>query len=238
VRNVIVQRAARPGGRTPESWELGPGDTLTVGRGAPEHPVDVVLSHPGVPRVAATIEASADFWLLSNHGSELAYVVDDPEGGGDFIRVGPGRSHAPIPFEFARLAIPVEGGTVDLLVFAPEHDYSAAVRPAGREDLTVLGFSLDKTAKYFKVLVALCEPRLRSPAVTTVPGTQAIADRLGLSRSAVSFHLDYLAKFKLHVGEREEDDPEARMDGRRYALATTALRFGLVTADDLRVLDG
>lgn len=240
-----MQRPARPDGGVPESWSLGPGDGVTVGRGSREHRVDVVLRHPGVPRVAARIEASADFWLVTNHAREVTFVAENPEGGGEFVRVTPGRSRAPIPFEFTRLSIPVEGGTVDLLVFAPEHDHGAAVVPGDGSDATIRGFSLDESAKYFRVLVALCEPRLRDPASTVLPSVQAIADRLSgdgaedaMSRSAVGFHLEYLARYKLHVYEREDaEGPDARLDQRRHALAATALRFGLVTPEHLRLLE-
>jgi hypothetical protein len=232
---VVVQRPARPEGGVPESWSLGPGDAVTVGRGSREQPVDVALRHPGVPRIAARIEASADFWLLTNHAHALALVAENPEGGGEFVRVGPGRSRAPIPFEFTRLSIPVEGGTVDLLVFAPEHDHGAAVVSGNGSDATVRGFSLDESAKYFRVLVALCEPRLRDPASAVLPSVQAIGERLaGMGRSAVGFHLEYLARYKLHVYEREDaDGPDARLDERRHALARQRARDVDAPAVDL-----
>ena len=33
--------------------------------------------------------------------------MENPEGGGEFVKVGPGRTGAPIPFEFSRLLVPV-----------------------------------------------------------------------------------------------------------------------------------
>jgi hypothetical protein len=101
-------------------------------------------------------------------------------------------------------------------------------------------YALDVTAKYFLVLVALCEPRLRDVSDSALPGAGDIAERLrplescrGLTRSAVNYHIDYLAfaKLRLDLG----DEPGA--DGaKRARLASLALRFGLVREEHLALL--
>ncbi|MGI9099679.1 MAG: serine/threonine protein kinase [Solirubrobacteraceae bacterium] len=246
MESVIVQRPASPEDGVPESWRLGPGDEIRFGRGGAGSAVEVALGDPGVPRVAGEIAAAEDYWLLTNLGAELTYVVENPEGGGEFVKVPPGRTRAPIPFEFARLMVPVATGTADLLVFAPEHLHLDPARPQDGER-TARSFSLDESAKYFLVLVALCEPRLRAPSTTAVPSLGAVVQRLRdvpgceeLTRTAVEFHVDYLAQHKLRVRERERDDPgsdkQDRLAHRRQALVSLALRFGLVDADHLGLL--
>ena len=78
--------------------------------------------------------------------------------------------------------------------------------PPDGETATAL-FSLDETAKYFLVLTALCEPRLRDGSSAALPTDPQILDRLRrlpscrhLTRSAVNFHLDYLALLPSHRG--------------------------------------
>jgi len=237
---VILQLPAAGDAGAPRSWELSPGDRVLVGR---EAGVDVRIDDPYVPRWAAEIRAVADFWTLTNLGAELPLVVENPEGGGEFVKVAPGRSGAPIPFEFARLRFPTARSTTDLLVFAPEHAHEASVERL-RGESTRVPFRMDRSAKYFLVLLALCEPRLRDPASLAIPTDREVQDRLralpdcaDLSPSAVGFHVDYLADHKLRVRERETHDAASRADHRRQAIVSLALRYDLVGVEDLRRLD-
>lgn len=241
MESVIVQRPAERGRDVPPSWSLRPGDAVRFGRSG----VDIELADPGVPRLAGEISASQDFWLLTNFAREDTYVVENPQGGGEFVKVAPGRAGAPIPFEFSRLMIPVTAGTIDLLVLAPEHGF---LEPAGAREgePTAASFSLDETARYFQVLLALCEPRLREPSSAAVPSDAAVAQRLhgpgdpkGMTAGAVGFHVRYLAERKLHLRERERDDhgpPPERLEHTREALVALALRFDLVREEHLRLL--
>jgi hypothetical protein len=246
MQSVIVQRPAGPGDEVPESWSLGAGDVLTFGRGGDGPAVDVALSHPAVPRLAGEISACEDYWLLTNLGVQRPYVIENPEGGGEFIKVAPGRLCAPVPFEFARLMVPLGAGTADLLVFAPEHSHLAAEAPREGER-TVSSFAIDESAKYFRVLVALCEPRLLAPHSSAVPSLGAVAHRLlaadgceGISRAAVGFHVEYLARHKLRIREHEgaagQGDAEERLDHKRQAIVALALRFDIVRPEHLRLL--
>jgi hypothetical protein len=93
------------------------------------------------------------------------------------------------------------------------------------------------------VLVALCEPRLRDPSDGVLPGAGDIAERLrplescrGLTRSAVNYHIDYLACTKLRVKQPAPDGESHRLEWKREALVSLALRFGLVRDEHLRLL--
>ena len=238
--SVIVQYE-RPATRRHDVHHLSPGASLRFGRGAPGVHVDLVIEHPGVPRLAGAIAAVADHWQLSNLSRDLTYLVEDPEGAGAHVKVAARRLDAPIPFELSKIRVPVADGAVELIVFAPQHRYADrdAVDLADG-DTTTSPFSLDESAKYFLVLVALCEPRLRNSTSVALPSDKELLARLRplagceeLTRSAVNFHIDYLARVKLRL--RDTGD-EPSTEGRRNGLVNFALRFDLVRDEHLALL--
>ncbi|MDF5758737.1 winged helix-turn-helix domain-containing protein [Spongiactinospora sp. TRM90649] len=234
---ILIQMAASPTADRPYSLELGPGERAHFGRGTPGSPVDIPLDDPAVSRRAGEITAVGDYWLLSNLNTAKTYVVDNPEGGGEFVKVPPGRMGAPIPFEFSRVSLPAVDGTVSFLVFAPQHRHALPGSADRSGAATQVAYPLDQNAKYFRILVALCEPRLRDPASSRIPTIPEIMDRLpglGLSRTAIGFHIGYLAEKKLHVKRPQDGDGKA--DWQRHALVSLALRFDLVTSEHLALL--
>lgn len=227
VRTVLIQADATV------MAELRPGESATFGRGAE---VDVVVSDRAVSRLAGSIEAIGDYWLISNLSADRTYVVENPEGGGEFVKVPPRRIGMPVPFEFSRVILPAEHGTTGFLVFAPEHVYGTQLQASAEGVTTMAVYPLDRSAKYFLILVALCEARLRDPSSTVVPTVPQLIERLqgfDLTRSGVNFHIDYLARTKLRV---KQADDVGKADWQRVALINLALRFNLVTDADLRLL--
>ncbi|WP_455353154.1 serine/threonine protein kinase [Streptomyces sp. SYSU K217416] len=228
-------------GDEPVTLRLGPGESARFGRGSPERPVELRLSDPSVSRLAGEIRVTEDHWQLSNYSTTHSYLVENPEGAGEYLRIPPRRSGAPIPFEFARVVLPTRGAGVSFQVFAPDHVYvdgDGPQSPWGTRTLTA--FSLDETSTYFLVLVALCEPRLRDESAVAVPTTPQVVDRLRnhagfarLTARAVSSHIDYLAAEKLRVHEPEQG---TRLHGKREAVVAVALRFGLVREEHLKLL--
>ena len=245
---LIVQLpevGADPGGspETPRLLSLGPGDVVTFGRGSPQRATDIELIGEGISRYAGEIAAVDDHWRLSNLSRSTTYVVENLEGAGEYVKVAPGRLGAPIPFELSRVLLPLTDGFVQLRVFAPQHTYLAPESRPGAGDYTVMPFALDPTAKYFLVLLALCEPRLRDPSSVAIPNVGDVVARLRplpecaeLTPSAVNYHIDYLATSKLRVRERTGTAELARIDWRREAVVAMALRFNLVREDQLSVL--
>jgi hypothetical protein len=240
--SVIVQCPV-PDRRDQEILRLAPGEDATFGRGRPGHPVRLRIDHPGVGWLAGRITAAQDHWLLSNLSVDRTYLVENPEGAGEHVKVAPRRLDAPIPFELARVVLPVDPAPLEFVVFAPPPrlaDHSAPSTPDGTT--TTALFSLDETAKYFLILTALCEPRLRDGSSAALPTDPQILDRLRrlpscrhLTRSAVNFHLDYLARSKLRL-DRPGAAERPRLAGRRAALASFALRFDLVRDEHLDLL--
>lgn len=240
--SVIVQCPV-PDRRDQEIVRLAPGEDATFGRGGPGHPVRLRIDHPGVGRLAGRITAAEDHWLLSNLCADRTYLVENPEGAGEHVKVAPRRLGAPIPFELARVVLPADPAPLAFVVFAPPHRFAdhRALPPPDGEDTTAL-FALDETAKYFLVLTALCEPRLRDGSSAALPTDPQILDRLWrlpscrrLTRSAVNFHLDYLARTKLRLRGPAAAGPP-RLEGRRAALVSFALRFDLVRDEHLALL--
>uniref|UniRef100_A0AAU2JIG1 Serine/threonine protein kinase n=1 Tax=Streptomyces sp. NBC_00049 TaxID=2903617 RepID=A0AAU2JIG1_9ACTN len=241
---TVVLHVPAGRGAGPVSLELGSGESVRFGRGAPGTPVDLVLDDPAVPRLAGEIRATEDHWQLSNFSATRSYLVENPEGAGEYLRVAARRIGAPVPFEFSRVVLPTRSPqAVSFQVFAPSHSYGEPAdlgRIGGAATLTA--FSLDESATYFLVLVALCEPRLRDLPAAAVPTTPQITARLRphpacreLTEQAVGFHIDYLARNKLRV-KNNDDDPGRRLEGRREALVSLALRFGLAREEHLALL--
>ncbi|WP_197287596.1 FHA domain-containing protein [Streptomyces apocyni] len=264
--NIIVVPMA--GAQPSEQIRLEPGDVLRFGRALPAEKGARQLSipHHGVSRKAGSITAAETFWTLSNFSRTATYVVENPEGAGEHMKVAPGRLGAPVPFEFSRVVLPAADEFLSFDVWAPRHEYldhdaaaaeaaaaaAAAEQASGQKPAaasasapaypsTVLGFPLDHSKRYFMVLAALCEPRLRGVPHAPVPTADQVVQRLrpvwpDVSRTAVNWSIDYLAvKLRLKPGP-DEEETGPRLHGKKEVLVSLALRFNLVREDDLDVL--
>ncbi|MEU9590090.1 FHA domain-containing protein [Streptomyces sp. NPDC048219] len=224
--------------RTRTQFRLAPGERLVFGRAVPEG--GLLIGHDGVSRRAGEITAHGTFWTLSNLSSRQTYVVENPEGAGEHIKVAPGRLDAPVPFEFSRIVLPAAGDLLPVEVWAPRHDYLPDEGGADGEP-TAPAFSVDRSKRYFAVLAALCEPRLRGTPHAPLPTMDQVVERLrpawpAASRTSVQWNIDYLAvKLRLKPGP-ETGEPGPRLNGKKESLVSLALRFDLVREDDLVVL--
>jgi hypothetical protein len=236
--SIIVVPPPTAEGEQPDArFRLAPGERLTFGRSAPDN--DLVIAHNGVSRRAGEITAQGTFWILSNLSARHTYVVENPEGAGEHIKIAPGRLDAPVPFEFSRIVLPAAGDLLPIDVWAPRHDYLSVAGCDGAP--TAPAFSMDRSKRYYAVLAALCEPRLRHDPHAPLPTVDQVVERLrptwpAASRTAVQWNIDYLAvKLRLKPGpETAETGP--RLNGKKESLVSLALRFDLVREDDLAVL--
>ncbi|MCT9083747.1 hypothetical protein [Streptomyces fulvoviolaceus] len=232
---VVPPACSRPDGQI----RIATGERLAFGRAGTDG--GLTIAHEGVPRVAGDITAHRNFWLLSNLSEDQTYVVENPEGAGEHIKVGPGRLDAPVPFEFARVVLPAAGELLSFDVWAPRHTFRSVERHGLSGTLTSPAFTLDRTKRYFAVLTALCEPRLRGEPHATLPAVEQLVERLrpvwpAVSRSAVYWNIDYLTvKLRLRPGP-DTAEPGQRVNGKKESLVSLALRFDLVREDDLIVL--
>ncbi|MFJ3952561.1 hypothetical protein SLV14_000981 [Streptomyces sp. Je 1-4] len=191
------------------------------------------------PAGVAVVTAHGDHWSLTNLHAEDTYFVENMEVGGEFVKVAPRRQDIPIPFELARLILPVPRGTGVVNVFGPEPRFLDASFAADR---TTNWPRLDERCLYFRVLVALCEPQLRGGPPGAVPTVMEVIARLGgrfsqrMSRAAVNHHIDYLATHKLRVSEWAGACDGKRSYWKREAIVAMALRSGLVNEAHLELL--
>lgn len=238
VSGIVVVPPLVTGGERGGQIRLVPGERLRFGRSASANGLEI--PHEGVSRTAGEITAWGAFWMLSNLSGHQTYVVENPEGVGEHIKVGPGRLDAPVPFEFSRIVLPAAGDLLPIEVWAPRHERLRS--PENPDDeCTVPAFSLDRTKRYFAVLAALCEPRLRGAPYAALPTVDQVVERLrptwpAASRTSVQWNIDYLAvKLRLKPGP-DTTDVGPRLNSKKEFLAFLALRFGLVAEDDLVVL--
>ncbi|ANP52047.1 hypothetical protein AVL59_22930 [Streptomyces griseochromogenes] len=164
------------------------------------------------------------------------------EGGAELVKVRPRQLEMVIPFEMSRILIPTVNGIVEFNVYAPPPRLL-------RMDLATWTLAssihLDKTSKYFAVLVALCEPRLRGSSMAAVPSVREVVERLkgidqfrDANRSSINYHIDYLAAQKLPVSQWSKYMDDGPMHSKREALVAFALRFDLVNEEHLDLLTG
>jgi hypothetical protein len=232
---VVPPACAGPG----DHIRISTGERLVFGRAGTGSGLSI--GHGGVPRVAGEITAHLSFWLLSNLSEDQTYVVENPEGAGEHIKVGAGRVDAPVPFEFSRVVLPAAGDLLAFDVWAPRHAYRSVARTGLSGAATAPAFALDRSKRYFAVLTALCEPRLRGAPHAPLPAAEQLVDRLRpvwptVTRSAVYWNIDYLAvKLRLRPGP-DTAEPGLRVHGKKESLVSLALRFDLVREDDLVVL--
>ncbi|MFI6943287.1 serine/threonine protein kinase [Streptomyces sp. NPDC050418] len=231
---VIVEP---PGSRGPaDLLHLSAGDLLAFGRDMSA--CGLHLPEPGLSRIAGVITPADSYWTLSNHSRHHTYAVENPEGAGEYLKVPPLRLRCPVPFEISRVVLPTRDGLVSFRVYAPEHAFDDE-SDSLTGHLTPVPFALDRTAKYFLVLVALCEPRLKDRSYVAIPTAEQVAARLrplpacgDITPSAVHYHIKYLADTKLRIGSKSPGVQGRKQEG----LVDFALRFNVVREEHLPLL--
>jgi hypothetical protein len=222
---------------------LAPSESVPFGRTAQPRDPYLTIPHEGVSREAGEITAAGAYWTLSNLSRAQTYVVENPEGAGEHIKVAPGRLDAPVPFEFSRVVLPAGSELLSFDVWAPRHDYVDHCGP-GDGAPTASAFPLDRGKRYFQVLVALCAPRLRGEPHASLATADQLVDLLrprwpSVSRTSVQWNIDYLAvKLRLKAPPDTAPGGGPRLNGKKECLVSLALRFDLVREADLALLDG
>ncbi|MFF5494918.1 FHA domain-containing protein [Streptomyces aquilus] len=221
---------------------LEPGESLPFGRTAQPDGPHLTITHEGVSRAAGEITAVGPYWRLSNLSGAQTYVVENPEGAGEHIKVPPGRLDAPVPFEFSRVVLPAGSELLTFDVWAPRHDFLDRAGPRDGAP-TASAFPLDRGKRYFHVLVALSAARLRGEPHAPLPTAEELVELLRpvwptVSRPAVAWNIDYLAvKLRLKPAPDTVPGGGPRLNGKKERLVSLALRFDLVRESDLELLD-
>ncbi|MGW6681181.1 hypothetical protein ACWGBO_14995 [[Kitasatospora] papulosa] len=194
----------------------------------------------GKPSIGA-FEFRENRLLVSNFTTSVTYVIENLEGGIELVKARPRQLQVTIPFEMSRVLIPSGDNITELTVFGSPPSLMGeelSARAAGPPMVNI-----EEASKYFVVLVALCEPRLRGFSMAAVPSVQEVVERLRESsefrdanRSSINYHITYLADQKLPVGRWAKYMNEGRMHSKREALVAFALRFDIVREEHLHLL--
>jgi hypothetical protein len=194
VRDLVTIQAPGSPGQTPKRIELHDGESATFGPCLCGHcGLDLPLASRTSPWFAGQITATSGHWLLTNLCPGQTFLVENLESSYEYLTVEPGRKLAPIPFELARVVVADSPGAPVVTVFGPEPQH-VTPRPKPCTAIRKPRPSVDRSATYFAVLQALCEPRLHGAATAPLPTSEEIARRLGsvMTARAVDAHIEYV----------------------------------------------
>ncbi|MBB5869976.1 hypothetical protein F4553_003355 [Allocatelliglobosispora scoriae] len=177
--------------------------------------------------ITVRITAEQDQWRLCNL-STMPIVVEDMEDPDLVITIPADRRLVAVTIELAQVRALHRGFAQPALkIFGPAQ--RSVDEPTVCAAPTHHSPQLNEDTRYFATLVALCAPRLRESPVATLPTAREIAEMFTAigqptTQRAVDSHLDAIrARLKL-IGEPRE------------ALATEAIRCGIVRRDHLDIL--
>jgi hypothetical protein len=195
-------------------------------------------------RQCGVISVAPDGWTIRNTGRWLSIRVSSADRCGvDVLRSG---EWLRVPWPSAEVSVCVGAATYGFLARSQVLPVPAAVSPPMSSELTEVPVPIDRSAAYFRALVALCEPMLLDPRSSEVPTDLQVAWRLNRSPleqrrvtgKTVERRLDTCrARFGLKETTEGTSAGLERRDGRR-ALVELALRTGTVGHRDLLALDG
>lgn len=230
---------------------LRPGDLLTFGRSSPsDGSGSDACGHLGLSdnaalhKQAGALAVDATGCTLSNTGRWLRLRVVHLDGA-ERSDLDPGRSLR-LPWARSRVEVAAGAETLafELEVPQPDGPRRSVVDPAGD---TERGLGLDRSAGYFRALVALCEPRLLDPGTDAVAAAGDIARRLTASgredgRVSAKAVERRLANVRQRLGIGAADPyggSAAGLEVRDAArqLVDLLLRTGTVTRRDLALLE-
>ena len=215
-----------------EIHELKPGDTLEFGRGA-ELDID---NNRYLHRRLGRFEYRSGFWFLANVGRSLHLSVVDNETHSQ-ATVAPGRELA-LTFTPATVRFRAGRSTYELTV--------AGGSPASRlpdhsdetfDTITVSNIPLTPDQRL--LIISLTEPTLRDPAAgVQIPASRQAAARLNWTITKFNRKLDNVCDklTKAGIGGLH-GSPGNLASSRRRALVEFAIQSGLVTTQDLTLID-
>ena len=233
-------------------WRLRPGEGLTFGRrpaaaddaGPSTEPHLGLSDSTALHARAGRLAVDESGCTLANTGRWLRLRLVHLDGI-ERSDLDPGRS-VRVPWVRTRIEVAAGVQTVgfELVGRIPVDQPAAVDVPAGD---TQRGLGLDRSAGYFRALVALCEPRLRHPGTDAVAAAGDIARRLTgsgresgrVSAKAVERRLANV-RHRLGIGGTDPDGGSAEglevRDATRQ-LVELLLRTGTVTRADLALLE-
>ncbi len=215
-----------------EVYELQPGQTLEFGRGAELDIDDNRYLH----RKLGRFEHQAGFWFLVNIGRSLHISILDNETHSQ-ATVAPGRELA-LTFESATVRFRAGRSTYELTV----RGGSPISRQPDNSDETfdtITMSNIPLTPDQRLLIISLAEPTLRDPAGgLKIPPSRQAAARLGWPVTKFNRKLDNVCDklTKAGIGGLH-GSPGDLATNRRKILVELSIQGGLVTPDDLKLID-
>ncbi|WP_248580881.1 hypothetical protein [Nocardioides sp. InS609-2] len=195
----------------------------------------------GAQPLFGSFEVDDDRLMISNYTTSTTFVIENLEGGSELVKARPRHLRMSVPFEMSRIIIPAGMDVFEFTAFGPEPQMLDAEHAIDYGNVPLA--RLDTASKYFAVLVALCEPRLRGNSMAAVPSVQELVARLRgtdlftlPSRSSINYHIDYLVEQKVPVTQWAKYGDDGRRHSKREALVAFAMRFDLVSEEHLDLL--
>jgi hypothetical protein len=224
-----------------QEFTLAPRDTLTFGKDA-----DLVVDEYDeyLHRQVGIVEHANGAWWLTNLGDRIVISVEDANGP-SFKQLAPGtRDVLVYPEFFVRFRTrtaryELEGSLADPNANAPR----TAVRPRFGDDEETATWSwgeVELNEHERRLLVALCANRLEAGrnAPVTLPSNEDARTRLGIRATTYNRRLDHLCARFADAGVEGLVGSDGKLArDRRHALVEHVLRYGIVTRDDLVLLD-
>jgi hypothetical protein len=219
------------------------GESLTFGRAV--GPLHIAPGDDRVSRQHGEIGCTETGWWVQSKSPHYGFAVYDSDTPSR-LHVPPGAGPVIVPFANAIVSIEILGTRHHFQVssrgannwswnWGPHVRHATpqvTTRPEGEtryvwENVSVRGRD-GQVLQWYRALVAMCEPRLQNPPVERIPTDVEIAKRLNISPKTLEKHRDRLRD---ELGFNKYDEQM------RLAVIVLALGQGLVTAQDLDVLD-
>lgn len=216
-----------------ETHRLEPRDTLDFGRRAQL----VIDDNEFLHRRLGRFEYRNGFWVLCNIGRSLHVNVLDTATQTQAL-VAPGRD---VALTFMPSVVRFRAGPTLYELLVDSEATSGIASPAPEEALDTLTFSgFPLTASQRMLVVVLAEPTLRGPGPgVPIPNSASAAARLGWTLTQFNRKLDNVCAKLTKAGVAGLHGKAGVLaSNRRRVLVEFAVQSGLVTVDDLLLLDG
>lgn len=220
-----------------ETYHLEPEQTLTFGR-AGKAIVDA--ENPYMHRVVGRVYVDRWTWWLQNSARHMpmSMIGDD-----DRIKTLPAGAAEPLTTATGAVRF-YAGASGYELTWELERPPALPTAPVGESDaldgVTADFGNVRLSNNQRRMMTVMAEPRLRDPSrISQIPANGEIAARCGWTLKQFDRKLDYLCRRLADSGVPGlRGSPGTEAANRRELLVTHVVNNGLITADDLVLLDG
>jgi hypothetical protein len=216
-----------------ESYERGPGESLSFGRNA-----DLVVdTNRFLHRKLGVFSWDRERWWIANVGTTIGIEIVDVESPSS-LTLAPGSS-APVPFVVNRVRFSAGQVAYELDVSVDRPSLQPAVEDEADSSTTITAGKVSLNPEQRQLLLALGEARIRSGSLQSeLPTNREVADRLQWTITKFNRKLDNLCTKFDRLGVRGiKGDLGGMALSRRERLINHVITARIVTVDDLAELE-